>query len=88
MREAQGAPKYVVVNADEGEPITFKDRPILERDPHLLLEGMRIGGHAVGATIGIIYLRYEYPEAARILERAVADARAAGLLGADFDVIG
>ncbi len=86
VREAAGAPKYLVVNADEGEPITFKDRPILERDPHLLLEGMRIAAHAVGASIGIIYLRYEYPEAAVILERAIAEARRAGLLGAHFDV--
>jgi len=86
VRDAVGEPKYVVVNADEGEPITFKDRPILERDPHLLLEGMKIAAHAVGASIGIIYLRYEYPEAARILERAIADARQAGLLGGAFDV--
>jgi NADH-quinone oxidoreductase subunit F len=86
VRDAAGEPKYVVVNADEGEPITFKDRPILERDPHLLLEGMKIAGHAVGASIGIVYLRYEYPEAAAILERAVADARKAGLLGMGFDV--
>jgi NADH-quinone oxidoreductase subunit F len=86
VRDAPGAPKYVVVNADEGEPITFKDRPILERDPHLLLEGMLIAAHAVGATIGIVYLRYEYPEAAGLLERAIADARKAGFLSAYFDV--
>ncbi|HUS69072.1 MAG TPA: NADH-ubiquinone oxidoreductase-F iron-sulfur binding region domain-containing protein [Kofleriaceae bacterium] len=86
VRAAAGAPKYVVVNADEGEPITFKDRPILERDPHLLLEGMRIAAHAVGATIGIIYLRFEYPEAEGILLRAIDDARQAGWLGDGFDV--
>ncbi len=86
VRDAAGAPKYVVVNADEGEPITFKDRPILERDPHLLLEGMRLAAHAVGATIGIIYLRYEYPEAAKVLDGAIAEARAAELLGDGFDV--
>jgi NADH-quinone oxidoreductase subunit F len=86
VREAEGEPKYVVVNADEGEPITFKDRPILEHDPHLLLEGMRIAAHAVDATLGIIYLRYEYPEAEGVLERAITEARAAGWLGADFDV--
>ncbi|MSP59998.1 MAG: hypothetical protein EXR72_06590 [Myxococcales bacterium] len=86
VRDAVGDLKYVVVNADEGEPITFKDRPILERDPHLLLEGMRIAAHAVGARQGIIYLRYEYPEAKGILETAIAEARAAGLLDAEFDV--
>jgi NADH-quinone oxidoreductase subunit F len=86
VRDAVGAPKYVVVNADEGEPITFKDRPILERDPHLLLEGMRIAAHAVGASVGIIYLRYEYPEAEQILNRAIVDARAAGMLDGKFDV--
>ena len=80
VRDAPGDLKYLVVNADEGEPITFKDRPILERDPHLLLEGMRLAAHAVGATVGIIYLRYEYPEAAVILTAAIAEARAAGLL--------
>jgi len=86
VRAAAGAPRYVVANADEGEPVTFKDRPILERDPHLLLEGMRIAAHAVGASIGIVYLRYEYPEAEGILNRAVAEARAAGILGPAFDV--
>jgi len=86
VRAAAGAPKAVVANADEGEPVTFKDRPILERDPHLLLEGMRIAAHAVGASIGIVYLRYEYPEAEGILNGAVAEARAAGILGPSFDV--
>ena len=77
---APGTPKYVVVNADEGEPGTFKDRVILEHDPHLLLEAMAIAARAVGATIGIVYLRYEYPEALRRLESAIADAEATGLL--------
>ncbi len=73
--------KYIVCNADEGEPGTFKDRPILEYLPHRLLEGMAIAGHAVGATIGVIYLRYEYPAAYEILAEAIAEAMGAGLLG-------
>lgn len=73
-------PKYMVCNADEGEPATFKDRTILHLAPHLLLEGMAICGHLVGASNGIIYLRYEYPDARRELERAIGEARQAGLL--------
>jgi formate dehydrogenase iron-sulfur subunit len=78
--------KYVVVNADEGDSGTFADRLIMEGDPYLLLEGMRIAGHAVGATRGVIYLRSEYPVAAAIMAEAIAIARSAGLLGADFEV--
>ena len=58
VRATPGQPKYLVCNADEGEPGTFKDRPILEYDPHLLLEGMVIAGHAIGSSAGIVYLRY------------------------------
>jgi NADH-quinone oxidoreductase F subunit len=92
-RERQG-PVYLICNADEGEPGTFKDRQILEYDPHLLLEGMAIAGYAIGARIGFIYLRGEFAWIGDILERAAAEARAAGLLGAnilgsgvDFDVV-
>ncbi|BBL74628.1 NADH-quinone oxidoreductase subunit NuoF [Methylomagnum ishizawai] len=73
--------KYVVVNADEMEPGTFKDRRLLEGDPHLLLEGAALAAYAVGADTAYIFLRGEYIEAARRLEHALAEARAAGLLG-------
>ncbi len=74
-------PKSVIANADEGEPGTFKDRVIIEKDPHALLEGMAIAGYAVGAERGFIYIRGEYPNGARILEKAIADAEARSFLG-------
>ncbi|HEX7342916.1 MAG TPA: NADH-quinone oxidoreductase subunit NuoF, partial [bacterium] len=74
-------PKYLCVNADEGEPGTFKDRIILERDPHLLLEGIAITCYAVGIHRVFIYMRGEFYEPQRIMEKAIADAQAAGLLG-------
>ncbi len=75
------SPKYVVCNADEGEPGTFKDRIIMERDPHLLLEGMMICGYAIGARQGYIYVRGEYTESYRRLEAAIQEARERHLLG-------
>jgi formate dehydrogenase iron-sulfur subunit len=74
--------KYVVCNADEGDSGTFADRMLMEGDPFLLIEGMAIAGYAVGATSGVIYLRSEYPHAHRALEGAIANAYAAGWLGA------
>lgn len=87
---AQGEPKTVVCNADEGEPGCFKDRALLDHDPHALIEGMLLAAFATGATRGFIYLRYEYPDTQAILERAIDEARAAkligaGILGARFD---
>ena len=87
---AAGEPKTIVCNADEGEPGCFKDRVILDYDPHALIEGMTLAAYATGATRGFIYLRYEYPETLQILERALAAAEEAGLigdaiLGADFN---
>ena len=76
-------PRYVVCNADESEPGTFKDRLILEEDPFALLESMTIEGFAVGAARGYLYLRGEYPLARERLEHAIREARAAGLLGDD-----
>ena len=73
--------KYLVCNADESEPGTFKDREIMERDPHQLVEGMAIAGYAIGAERGYIYIRGEYEEQARVLDEAVAEAREAGFLG-------
>jgi len=73
-------PVYLICNADEGEPGTFKDRQIIEFDPHLLIEGMAITAHCIGARTAFIYLRGEYRWIARILNQAIAEARAAGLL--------
>ena len=81
VAEAPGEPKSVVCNADEGEPGCFKDRVLMDYDPHAVLEGMAVAGYAAGATRGFIYLRYEYPGTQAVLEGAIADAEAAGLLG-------
>ncbi len=74
-------PKYLVCNADEGEPGTFKDRVIIEKDPHLLLEGIAISAYAIGAHEAFIYIRGEYEYGAQVLERAVKEAEDAGILG-------
>ncbi|MGH3325014.1 MAG: F0F1 ATP synthase subunit gamma [Streptomyces sp.] len=76
-------PHYVVCNADESEPGTFKDRVLMEGDPYALIESMTIAGYATGAHLGYIYLRGEYPRALRRLEHAIEQARARGLLGSD-----
>ncbi|MDR7483992.1 MAG: NuoF family protein [Armatimonadota bacterium] len=86
--------KYLVCNADEGDPGAFMDRTVIEGDPHRVLEGMVIAAHAIGARWGYVYVRAEYPLAVRHLEAAVDQARDAGYLGTnilgcglDFDVI-
>ena len=79
--QAKGSPKYIVCNADEGDPGAFMDRSILEGDPHSLIEGMMIAGYAIGAEEGVIYIRAEYPLAIKRLERAIAQAEARGILG-------
>ncbi len=79
--DAVGPRKYLVCNADEGDSGTFADRMIMEGDPFVLIEGMTIAGVAVGATKGYIYIRSEYPLAITAMERAIATARRAGLLG-------
>lgn len=76
-----GKNKYIVCNADEGDPGAFMDRSVLEGDPHAVIEGMIIGGYAMGATEGIIYCRAEYPLAIKRLELAMAQARDKGFLG-------
>ncbi|HEX5328029.1 MAG TPA: NADH-ubiquinone oxidoreductase-F iron-sulfur binding region domain-containing protein, partial [Acetobacteraceae bacterium] len=81
--DASGAPKYIVCNADEGDSGTFADRMLMEGDPLCLIEGMVIAGLAVGASKGWVYTRSEYPHAAAAFEQALANARQAGLLGAD-----
>jgi NADH:ubiquinone oxidoreductase subunit F (NADH-binding)/NADH:ubiquinone oxidoreductase subunit E len=81
VERAAQHPKYVVCNADEAEPLVFKDRVLIDSDPHQLLEGMALAGYAIGASEGYIYIRGEYaPQAAR-LERAIAQAEACGCLG-------
>ncbi|WP_066948328.1 NAD(P)H-dependent oxidoreductase subunit E [Streptomyces lushanensis] len=76
-------PHYLVCNADESEPGTFKDRVVMEGDPYSLVEAMTIAGYAVGARRGFLYLRGEYPRALRLLQHAIDQARARGLLGDD-----
>ncbi|MEL6268371.1 MAG: NAD(P)H-dependent oxidoreductase subunit E [Chloroflexota bacterium] len=80
-RRAEGDPKYVVCNADESEPGTFKDRLLMESYPHLLLEGMAIAGYAIGAEKGYLFIRGEYPKPTDVLLQAYAEAVAAGSLG-------
>jgi NADH:ubiquinone oxidoreductase subunit F (NADH-binding)/(2Fe-2S) ferredoxin len=80
-RQAAADQKYVVCNADEGEPGAYMDRTVLESDPHAVLEGMLIGAYAIGATEGFIYVRNEYPLAIEILENAIDEAEKRGLLG-------
>ena len=79
--EVQRYPKYLIANADEGEPGTFKDRPFLETDPHQLIEGMIVSAYAIGASGGYIYLRGEYPDAYRIMNAAIDQAYKKGFLG-------
>ena len=80
-------PVYLVVNADEGEPGTFKDRYLLERDPHALIEGMLIAARAIRSDKGFIYIRGEYVQPWRRFSAAVKEAYDAGLLGRGFDVV-
>jgi NADH:ubiquinone oxidoreductase subunit F (NADH-binding)/(2Fe-2S) ferredoxin/NAD-dependent dihydropyrimidine dehydrogenase PreA subunit len=79
--KAQSDEKYVICNADEGDPGAFMDRSAIEGDPHTVLEGMIIAGYAIGAKKGIVYIRAEYPLAIKRLEKAIAAAREHGFLG-------
>ena len=80
-REVQAEQKYVVCNADEGDPGAFMDRSILEGDPHSVIEAMAVNGYCTGASKGLIYIRAEYPLAIERLRTAIAQAREYGLLG-------
>jgi len=80
-RKATGDPKYVICNADEGDPGAFMDRSVLEGDPHSVIEGMATAGYAVGASKGCIYVRAEYPLAVSRLKNAISQARGKNLLG-------
>jgi len=81
VREASGDPKYIICNADEGDPGAYMDRGVLEGDPHSVLEGMILGGYAMGAHEGIIYVREEYPLAVSRMKEAIQQAEQAELLG-------
>lgn len=83
VRAAAGTEKYIVCNADESEPATFKDRELLLRTPHLIVEGVILAGLACGGTRGYIYIRHEYPEQAAALRQAIADAEKLGVCGAN-----
>lgn len=76
--------KYVICNADEGDPGAFMDRSVLEGDPHSIVEAMTICGYAIGASKGVVYIRAEYPLAIKRLQKAIHDARDLGLLGEDI----
>jgi len=92
-RKAPGNKKFLICNADEGDPGAFMDRAIIEGDPHAVIEGMIIAAHAIGASKGYVYIRAEYPLAVQRLRHAIAQARERGYLGAnvmgsglDFDI--
>ena len=80
-RKASDTQKYILCNADEGDPGAYMDRSVLEGDPHSIIEGMAIGAYAIGTDKGYVYVRAEYPLAIARLQQAIDDARAAGLLG-------
>ncbi|MBI3630182.1 MAG: NADH-quinone oxidoreductase subunit NuoF [Candidatus Rokubacteria bacterium] len=85
--KGHAGPVYLVINADEGEPGTFKDRYLLERDPHALVEGMAISARAIGSALGFVYIRGEYVQPWRRFRAAVREAYDAGHLGRGFDVV-
>lgn len=80
-RQSEGDEKYLICNADEGDPGAFMDRAVIESDPHNLIEGMLIGAYAIGAKNAVVYVRAEYPLAIKRLERAIKQATEAGYLG-------
>ena len=88
IKQDSPKPIYLICNADESEPGTFKDRYIIHQDPHQLLEGMIIACFAVNAHLAYIYIRGEFPHGAKILENALAEARAHGFLGKDIQGTG
>jgi NADH-quinone oxidoreductase subunit F len=80
-RDADGDPKYVIVNCDEGDPGAFMNRAVMEGNPHSILEGLMIGAYAIGSNEGFIYVRQEYPLAVENMENAIKQAQQMGLLG-------
>jgi len=83
-KRMEGEPKYIICNADEGDPGAFMDRSIIEADPHSVLEGMAIGAYTIGASQGFVYVRAEYPLAITRMTTAIEQAREYGLLGKDI----
>jgi len=83
-RKAEGSPKYLICNADEGDPGAYMDRSLLESDPHSMLEGMLIGAYAIGSSHGFIYIRAEYPLAIKRLKIALSQMKQYNLLGEDI----
>ncbi len=83
-RKAQGSPKYMIVNADEGDPGAYMDRSILEGSPHSVLEGLIIAAYAIGANKGYIYVRQEYPLAVENVKTAIVSVKSYGFLGEDI----
>ncbi len=83
-KKSPGETKYIICNADEGDPGAYMDRSIIESDPHSVIEGMLIGARAIGAREGVVYIRTEYPLAIKRLEKAIDQAREYGLLGKDI----
>ncbi len=86
LAKGTGKPVYLVCNADESEPGTFKDRQLISYDPHLLIEGILISCHAVGAKVAYIYIRGEMPGGAKILQKAIEEARAKGYVGNGVEI--
>jgi bidirectional [NiFe] hydrogenase diaphorase subunit len=84
VAKARGTQKYVICNGDEGDPGAFMDRSVLESDPHRVLEGMAIAAYAVGASLGYLYVRAEYPLAVKRLKTAIKQAERLGLLGSNL----
>ena len=80
-RQSEGEKKYLICNADEGDPGAFMDRAVIEGDPHNLIEGMLIGAYAIGASEAVVYVRAEYPLAIRRLKNAIEEARVNGIIG-------
>lgn len=80
-RKSEGEEKYLICNADEGDPGAFMDRAVIESDPHNLIEGMLIGAYAIGAKHAVVYVRAEYPLAIRRLKKAIEQAKAEGIIG-------
>ena len=84
VQQAESDTKYIICNADEGEPGNFKDRSLMENDPHQIIEGMVISAYAVGARKGYIFLRGEYTRAIYVMRQAVREAEDKGFLGKDI----
>lgn len=83
-REVDVAPKYIVCNADEGDPGAYIDKYLMEQQPHSVLFGMMVAGWFAGAGAGVLYIRHEYPDSVRIIKQAIAELHEAGLLGVDI----